>query len=53
MVKIALVLFVVFVAGMLIGIMCNVSSMRRRQDEMFRDIRELMGRERLTGINQH
>lgn len=53
MLKIAVVLFVVFVAGMLIGIMCNVSSMRRRQEEMFREISEFMGRERLTGINQH
>jgi hypothetical protein len=52
-VKIAVALFVVFVAGMLIGIMSNVGSMRRRQDEMFGEMREFMGRERLTGNNPH
>lgn len=49
--KIGLVLFVLFVVGMLIAIMCNVSSMRRDQREMLREISEL--RWKLNEANNH
>ena len=49
--RIGLVLFVLFVVGMLIAIMCNVSNMRRNQREMYREISEL--RWRLNEANNH
>ena len=39
--KIGAVVFVAFVVGMLIALMCNVSSMRRIQGDMTREISEL------------
>jgi hypothetical protein len=42
--KVGVAVFVLFVVGMLIAIMCNVGSMRRRQDEMFRQIDDLRWR---------
>jgi hypothetical protein len=42
--KIGLVLFVAFVVGMLIALVCNVSAMRRNQGDMAREISELRWR---------
>lgn len=50
--KIGVVLFVLFVVGMLIAIMCNVSKMRRDQRDMYREISELRWRLNEANNNQ-